>query len=361
MDAEKTGRALFVALFLLTLYLMFLVFKPFLSGIAWAAVLAVICYPLYVRVLRVLRGRRALTSVLLSLAVATLIVAPVLLLVLNVGQSLVRGYEYLEASYRQAGPGGPLDRLPILAEARVRLLRYGIDLERYDIEGMTLSALQTLGNKVVGQAADAVRNVASALLTLVVLLLTLAVLFYEGPAFVAVVRRYLPLDEVDRDEVLRQLGEVTRSVFIGVLLTSAVQGILAGLGFAFVGIPEPATFGAATFLCALLPGGTAIVWIPAVAWLFFSGHTVKGFVLLAWCGLLVSTIDNVLRPLLVGRSVTMHTLLVFFGIFGGMVAFGLIGLFTGPLVITLFLFLLEVLRRDLFPEPPPSPGGPRST
>jgi predicted PurR-regulated permease PerM len=94
--------------------------------------------------------------------------------------------------------------------------------------------------------------------------------------------------------------------------------------------------------------GTAVVWGPAVIWLFVDGHPIKALILLVWGAAVVSTADNLVRPYLVGRGVKMHTLLVFFGILGGIVAFGLIGVFLGPIVIALFLFLVEVARREYF-------------
>jgi predicted PurR-regulated permease PerM len=180
------------------------------------------------------------------------------------------------------------------------------------------------------------------------MLVTMAVLFHEGPGLLSTLRRFLPLPEGDRDEVIRELREVTRSVFFGVILTALVQGVLGGIGVAIVGLPNPIVFGGAMFLCAILPAGTVIVWLPAALWLLATGSPWRGIFLIAWGAGVVSTADNFLRPLFIGRGVRMHALLVFFGTLGGMLAFGIIGLFLGPLIITVFLFLLEVLRRDFF-------------
>jgi predicted PurR-regulated permease PerM len=175
----------------------------------------------------------------------------------------------------------------------------------------------------------------------------MASLFHDGPALVAMVRRFLPMSDAERDALFVELRQVTRSIFFGVLATALVQGALGGVGFAIVGIPQPVTFGAAMFFFALLPGGTALVWGPAVVWLFATGSWGKATFLLIWGVVAVSSIDNLLRPLFIGRGVRLNTLLIFFGLFGGMLAFGLVGLFLGPLIITLFLILVEVARRDL--------------
>jgi predicted PurR-regulated permease PerM len=209
---------------------------------------------------------------------------------------------------------------------------------------------------VAGHTTAFVTNAVSSVLTFVILLVTMVVLFQEGPRVLELARRFLPLAERDKDAAIEQLQQVTRSVFFGVLLTALVQAVLGGIGTAVVGLPSPALFGAAMFFAALLPGGTALVWGPATVWLFATGHPWKGGVLLVW-GLAVSSVDNLLRPLFIGRGARTHMLLVFFGIFGGMLAFGLVGLFIGPLVITSFLFLIDVARREFFPEEPPAVGG----
>jgi predicted PurR-regulated permease PerM len=155
--------------------------------------------------------------------------------------------------------------------------------------------------------------------------------------------------------VFRELNAATRAIFYGVVMTAAVQAVLGTLGFALAGVPFPVLFGGALFFAAMLPSGTVLVWLPIALWVLISGRTGWGIFLLVWGGGVVSTVDNLLRPIFIGRGLRMHMLLVFFGTLGGMIAFGLIGLFTGPLVITFFLFLIEVAKRDLLrPDPAPA-------
>ena len=364
MRSQNAGRAVFVGLFLLTLYLMYLIFRPFLAGIVWAIVLAIVSRPLYLRLERAFYGQGWAAATVVSLIVVAVVVVPTAVVVAKVTQGVLQGYEWVEEQGNSpAEPKAPGEDEGI--EARVReeleekapvgsVLRQWtdnfVDFENLDVRGAATSTLKTLGNALIGRTADILRNVVSTSLTLIVLLVTMIVLLREGPRFAEVVRRLLPLSDRDKDGVFDLLHETTRAVFLGVLLTALAQGVLSGIGFAFVGLPAPVMFGAATFFAALLPGGTFLVWGPAALWLLLDGQLVRGLLLLGWGALVVATIDNLLRPMLIGRSVRMHALLVFFGIFGGMLAFGLVGLFLGPLAITLFLFLLEVLRRDFFRE-----------
>ncbi len=350
MRPDDAARAVLVVLLALTLYLMYLIFKPFLPGIAWAIVLVVAFEPFYARLVRWLRGREWAAAILLSALLAAFIVVPTVIVVLRIAQGLADAYARLQEWTASGGS--------ILAQLEthpwtggiVSWARQHVDLGALDAQAMTLAALRTAGSTLASQTGAFVVNSLQMLLVMLVVLITTAVLFHEGPRVLETTRRYLPLSPRDKVEVLAQLRDVTRAVFFGVLLTALVQAILGAIGFVIVGIPNAALFGAAMFLCALLPAGTAVVWAPAAIWLFVTGHSFQGGFLLLWGVLVVSLVDNLLRPLFIRRGVRMPTILVFFGTLGGVLAFGLIGLFTGPLVITVFLFLLEVARRDFFRE-----------
>lgn len=346
---EWVFRGVFVALFALTLYLMYRIFLPFLPGIAWAIVLVVAFGPVYDRMVVWFRGRAWLAAGTLSLALAAFVVVPAVLAAIRAGKGAVEGYQWLQ-TLRDSGAHLDLTQhVPALGQVKELLSRF-VDVESLDVQDMAMSTLKTVGNALAGKSAELVANAVQTLLTFVVMLFTMASLFHDGPAIVQGVRRFLPMSEADGDALLLELRQVTRSIFFGVLATALVQGTLGGIGFAIVGIPQAVTFGAAMFFFALLPGGTALIWGPATIWLFATGSWGKAVFLLIWGIVAVSSIDNVLRPLFIGRGVRLNTLLIFFGLFGGMLAFGLVGLFLGPLIITLFLILVEVARRDLFRE-----------
>jgi predicted PurR-regulated permease PerM len=139
---------------------------------------------------------------------------------------------------------------------------------------------------------------------------------------------------------------MTSAVFYGVFMTSAVQGLLGGVGWWMVGLPSPLTAGFTMFFFSLLPTGTVLVWGPGAVYLLIQGHPFKAAILALWGIAIVGAIDNFLRPFFISGRTHMHSLLVFFGVLGGLAAYGIGGLFLGPLLITLFLFLVQVIRRD---------------
>jgi predicted PurR-regulated permease PerM len=154
-------------------------------------------------------------------------------------------------------------------------------------------------------------------------------------------RRLIPLDEVRKERLFRQLGGVTRAIVIGTSLTAVLQGFLLGVGFTIAGLPSPVVFGVLAALLSMLPvGGAAFVWIPAVIWLLFDGRWGFAMFMLAW-GVLLGGLDNVLRPMLISGRAKISALAVFIGVLGGIPAFGAIGLIAGPVVLSLALALIE--------------------
>jgi predicted PurR-regulated permease PerM len=129
---------------------------------------------------------------------------------------------------------------------------------------------------------------------------------------------------------------MTRAVVYGLLVTAVVQGAIAGIGYAVIGLTAPVLLGVLTGILSIVPlVGTAIVWVPVAIWLMVSGHLIKGIILLGWGALLVHPPENVLRPLLISNATRVPFLLVMFGALGGLAAFGLIGLFVGPVVLAI--------------------------
>jgi predicted PurR-regulated permease PerM len=357
MKSEFAARAMFLALFALSLYLMYRIFLPFLPGIAWAIVLVVVFQPVYRRLVIWFHGRNLLAATVVSVGVAAFIVVPLLFALVHLARGVVGSYTWLQAEL-SAGRS-PLDlarQVPAFARALEFVSRY-VDISQADLQGMSLNALRTVGNFLAHQAGSVVANIFRTVLTLIVVLVTMVVLFLQWPALLTAVKRFLPLPEEDKQAVFQELDAATRAIFFGVVLTAAVQAVLGTIGFAIAGVPLPALFGGALFFAAMLPSGTVLIWLPVAIWVLITGRTGWGIFLLLWGGGVVSTVDNFLRPVFIGRGLRMHMLLVFFGTLGGMIAFGLIGLFTGPLVITLFLFLIEIAKRDLLQSAAPAAAG----
>ncbi|MFN0149761.1 MAG: AI-2E family transporter [bacterium] len=342
-----TRRLLLLGLFLVSLYFVFLVLKPLIPGIAWAVVLVTAFYPLYTRLVRLLRGREWGASILMSAFVAAAIVLPLFLAAVRIVRSIESVYRFFERRVSSGVGPDPVQQIyAVLDQVRAFLGQF-IDVSKIDLQASLVKGLQDIGTSLSAKTGALIGNALTTVLTVFVMLVTMAFLFKESRRIVDYVRRNLPLADDDRTRVITEFQSVIEAVFYGVMLTALIQATIGGIGCALAGLPNPFTLGAAMFFCALLPiGGTSLVWLPAGIYLIMKDHVGAGVFLLLWGGLVVSMIDNVLKPIFIKGRTRMHLLLVSFGIFGGLSAFGFIGLFVGPLVIALFLFLLDVVRRE---------------
>jgi predicted PurR-regulated permease PerM len=158
----------------------------------------------------------------------------------------------------------------------------------------------------------------------------------------------VPLPPSRKEGLGEHIGSVTRAVVFGTLVTAAVQGVSVALGFAFVGLPSPVVFGALAAVLSVVPvGGTAFVWGPAALWLLAIGRGGAALFLLIWGLLIVGLADNLLRPLLISGRTEVPTLAIFVGVLGGLAAFGLVGMFVGPLLISLTVVLVRFADESL--------------
>jgi predicted PurR-regulated permease PerM len=158
----------------------------------------------------------------------------------------------------------------------------------------------------------------------------------------------IPIDGHRKQRLLHHVGGITRAVVFGTLATSVLQGVSVAIGFRLVGLPSPIVFGVVAAVLSVLPvGGTAFVWGPAAAWLIATGHAGAGAFLLIWGTLIVGVADNLLRPLLISGRSEVPTLAVFVGVLGGLAAFGMVGMFIGPVVLSLVVAFVRFADESL--------------
>jgi predicted PurR-regulated permease PerM len=205
----------------------------------------------------------------------------------------------------------------------------------------------------MGALAAATRGTLSLALHLFVLLYALYYFLVDGPEILRGVLSHIPLSNEQKDELMERFVSVTRATLRGSLFIGLIQGTMAGLAFWAAGVPGPALWGAVMIVFSILPAiGPAVIWVPAVIYLFIVGHAGAGIGLLAWCAVAVSTVDNFLRPRLIGRDARMSDLLILLSTLGGIVLFGAVGFIVGPIVAALFVtvwHMYAVAFRDWLP------------
>jgi predicted PurR-regulated permease PerM len=206
-------------------------------------------------------------------------------------------------------------------------------------------SLKAISKFLMSRAPTLLRGVGEFLFSFLLIFISMFFLFRDGPQILRVVNESNPLPQAYEAEILRKFQDVSYAAFFGSILTAMVQGGAGALLFYALGVPSPLFWGSVVAFVSLIPiVGNFLVWIPWSAYLYLSGDAARAIALLAIGGLVVSSIDNVLKPLIIRGRTDMHPLLVFLSVLGGMQAFGFLGILLGPLIVALFLSFLDFYR-----------------
>jgi predicted PurR-regulated permease PerM len=343
-DRDRLRRPPFYVLVLVAIYLSYLVLGPFLVPLAWAAVFAMLFHAPQLRLAeRIGRTRAALVLTVLT---GLLIVLPAVLLLTVLAREATQVAEYLQQQSSLITPhgieriwDGARARSPIaLPEEPTQLLRDGVS-----------RVLTFLAPRAGAVVADLFATIG----TLFAMLFALFFLARDGDVIGRELRSLLPLPAAYSDRLIRDTRDlVIASVGAGVLV-AVTQGTIGGLAFLILGLGAPAFWGVVMGFCSLIPVvGAALVWIPAALWLLLSGSIGKGIAMVVIGALGISMADNVLRPLVLSGSTRVNGLVIFFGLLGGVAAFGFIGLVLGPVILVVTGNLLRMFARpDLVVTP----------
>lgn len=328
------------------LYLLFVVLAPFLVAIGWAAVIAIATFPLYKRLTARLAGRDSLSAALMTIAVFLLIIVPATVIIGLVVEELFAA-EHAAREAVERGGFEHLDRVlqhPLVAPWVQKLMDWTA-VAQVDLKAEAAKAAKAVIAFLLGTTGVVIKNLAASVFQLLLMVIALFFLYRDGTRVDNAFWSVMPLTDATRAQIRRTTESVVSAVVIGVLVTAAVQALLAAVGYWFTGLGSVILLAALTFIAAFIPVvGTALVWLPAAIWLLLTGETVMGIVLIAWGVIAVGSIDSVLRPLLISGRTGLPLPLMMLGALGGLLAFGLFGLVIGPLVLALLVVALELNR-----------------
>jgi predicted PurR-regulated permease PerM len=340
-----------LALLLGALAVGFWLFRSFLQPIAFATVIGVGFYPFYLWVRRSVRGPNK-SALLATVAVLLIFVLPASLIASAAGAQLIKAARYLgDQSAQEGGAAAYLGQ----KQARVMdwLGRY-VDVEELRIQDSldNLPArvsrfLLAAGTGLVGGLAGFAGN---AILTFLILFF----IFRDGEAATSSVAGILPLGPNQAKRLLAAVRDSIVANLYGIVAVGLTQGLLTGAALAVLRVPSALLLGFAAAVCSVIPiVGTTLVWVPAAIYLMVSGHLWKGIILIVWGSAVVGMVDNIVRPLVIGSRVELHPLLLLFALLGGLQVFGFIGIFVGPMIISLIAVLTSMLREELGAPPDP--------
>jgi len=313
--------------------------RAFLFTILLAAIFAGLSYPVYQGVLGRLRGRKALAAIATLVLLLALVIAP-LLAVLGAGANeALRVTETIRPRLQQ------LVDQPGEFDSRLRALPGYHRIEPYRAQILT-KAGELVGSTsafLFGALSATTRATAVFIFHFLVLLYTMFFFLTGGPGLLRTVLAYLPLTQADKQRMVEKFVSVTRATLKGTILIGAAQGVFGGLAFWAVGIDGAIFWGTVMTVLSIIPGvGGALVWLPAAIVLITTGEVWRGIALALFCALVVGSVDNVLRPRLVGQDTKMHELLIFFSTLSGLMFFGATGFILGPILAALFVTAWEM-------------------
>lgn len=334
----------FFAALLFLLWQLYAVFSGFLVPIAWAAILAMLFFPLY----RIVLGRCRARETLAALTLTLLITGGVLLPTISLSSVITReaiGLYSRASEYVSSGTlAADVDRL-----RTSRLGRWIDRLEGYEIDwnAVARSSVDTAGTLIVAQVTSVAKNVAVFLFDFTVMVFTLFFLFRDGERMYRALRDMIPMDPAHKDAIFSVLYQTLSAVTQGMVATALAQGVLTWVALWGLGLPYTAFLGVAAGVLSLVPFvGAAGVWIPCTVYLAASGDVVRALILLVYGSVVISMVDNVLRPLLIGGQTRLPTLFLFFGILGGVQVYGVLGLFLGPVLLAIAMAFIRIYQEQ---------------
>jgi len=316
--------------------LCFFIAKPFLGAITWALTLAILFSGFHARLEKVVKHRN-IAALLSTAIVAVVIVVPAGFVVERLISEAASGIVSLQARVEGGDLQKLLDSNPTLAPLGVWIN------QQFDLPSMMATVAAWLSN--IG--ATFVRG---SLLQVVEVMITFYLLFYflrDRLAAMTMIKAWLPLAPPDADHLLRRVVDTVHATVYGTLAVATIQGTLGGLMFWALGLPTPLLWGLVMGLLSIVPVlGAFVVWIPAALLLLLDGSWIRALILTGWGGIVVGSIDNILRPTFVGNRLRLHTIPAFISIIGGLILFGAPGFILGPLAATITMLLVEFWTRQ---------------
>lgn len=336
----------FLCLLVFSLYLTYILFSPFLSTIIVALIFSAICYPLYSKIYRLYRGRKVLAALTVLILVMFLVLIPITIFLVGfipqASQSMASINKWLQLTDISDSLNVHLE--PLHEWLLVHFPE--LDLSALDIKQHIVNFSSQAGQYLLSSGTTLLGNTVTFIAHLMLAFLIMFFALIDGHAWLYRIEYLLPMKPEQTMVVVDSLRRMARAVLVGGFCVAALQGIAGGIGLAVVGI-SPLFWGTAMAFAALVPVlGTGLVWVPAVAYLFFSGQIKEAVFLSLWCGVGVTSIDSILRPILMRGGAHVSVLFIFLSIIGGIATFGMLGLLYGPLILGLAVVMLEIYNQE---------------
>ncbi|MFA4815459.1 MAG: AI-2E family transporter [Candidatus Gracilibacteria bacterium] len=338
------------------LVLFFWVISPFLSVLVYASLIAIIFTPMHKWFLKRVRGHVGVSAFITTLLVTLMVLIPLALFSYFVVQQAVDAYAVLDqklmdANFRNLEWSGAFSDIPLIGNWWVSFTeRYGLKgvfEGRFDVLQLVQDFGQAITTFVVAQSGAIAKSFGTFVVSLFILLLTTFFFLRDGGAIAEFVKGMSPLPQKYENEIENKLRDTTYAIVMGTFVTALVQGAIAALGFAIAGVHNVIFWGTVMAFTALVPYvGASIVWFPVALAFLLQGQLGWGLFILIWGVAVVSVVDNIIRPVLIGNRTKMHPLATFLTVLGGIFVFGIKGIIFGPIILSLTVTIIHIYRLE---------------
>jgi predicted PurR-regulated permease PerM len=340
-------------------YLTFQILRPFLAPIAWAVVFTIVFYPVFAFTLRYvkLRGLASFITILLMIAI---IIGPFSYFMVLLLSELRHLAGWLESD--KITSIGKIFQHPTIAAFLDRIADI-FGLSERELDKALMDYLAGTGKEFIIQLTQGAGNFVGVTISFIFMIFSAFFMFRDGGDFLHKSRDFMPFSEEQKVVLANQVRDIIISTIYGGILVAIAQGIIGGIAFSLLGIPSPVLWGFAVAIASFIPlVGSFLVWGPAVVYLFVHGAVGEAFAMICIGVFCISMIDYLLRPIIIGSRTKMHVLIILLSVLGGIQLFGLIGLVMGPLVVAVFISVINIFREfEADVEPGSLYAGPKKT
>lgn len=340
---EKQEFNLIVLLILIGFYIVYLVYAPFLYDLLIAASCVAVFRPLFLYLRNRFAGKSNLSATVCTLIFIFIVAVPTTFLVTSLTAESLATYNFI----REQVQSGALSRLfdfdqYVWLQDGLKYINQYVNIDSIDIQGPITDQATKISLWVYQSGTEILASVSLLVIHFFFIILMFYFLLRDTDHLLREINKFSPFSKHNRLIITQKFTDVSQAIFKGAFLTAIAQGVMLGLGFVALGLPSPIFWGFVTVFFALLPIGTAIIWVPAAIILLVAGSYFKAILLIIWGVLIVSTVDNFLRPYLMSDKAHLPAIVIFFAVLGGVSVFGAMGIVIGPMITVLVVTLLEM-------------------
>ena len=341
MNANRFYSVMLLAILTLLGYLSYQIISPFLVPIAWAIVFSVVFYPIYAFISKYIKVKSIASSITVLIILVAIIAPITYMSFLLIGElekfgdyTNSGGLEFVRDLFAKMKASPHFEKLSsLMGEGNM------------PTSDQVLDNIKKIGSLLAQNLSVRITNIISAAINFLFMIFTIFFLFIDGPGFLTKVKDYMPFNEEQKTRLATQMKDMIVSTVYGGVIVAIIQGILGGVGFYVIGIEAPVLWGIAMSVMSFVPLlGTLSIWGPASIYLLIQGDYLHGVGLILFGTFVISMVDNILKPLIIGSRTKMPTIVIFFSVLGGIQAFGIIGLIMGPLIMAVFVSVFEIFR-----------------